>query len=338
VTAERTCDLSPFVSPVVAQVATLEQAGSALEILTQSLENFLARFRTAVCEDLTQIVEECCGDVPPPDPISFLDLTDTPNTYAGSGGKAVAVNVGETGLEFIDFPDPPDVFTALDKWINYSFALVAGTPLQTIGNGGGAAIVAATSTIPALATTNKSTETYKVQLVTANSANVLVYVIINTLLVARGTTVGFRWRAVVGGNSTVTNQRAFWGLRGNTANPTTVNPSTLTDIIGVGYDSGATTLSIYHNDNAGTAANIPLGANFPVAAGELFEIEFSCDPANGTVDYSVTRLNTGDVATGNISTELPATTQFLAGNLWVGTAGNAGVAQLWFHHMFFAEF
>lgn len=35
---------------------------------------------------------------------NFLSLTDTPSAYAGEGGKAVAVNFGETGLEFVDFP------------------------------------------------------------------------------------------------------------------------------------------------------------------------------------------------------------------------------------------
>ena len=36
-TAEQTCDLPPFLSPVVAQVRSIEDAGSSLEILTQTL-------------------------------------------------------------------------------------------------------------------------------------------------------------------------------------------------------------------------------------------------------------------------------------------------------------
>ncbi len=36
--------------------------------------------------------------------IAFTDLTDVPPDYSGEGGKAVAVNFGETGLEFVDFP------------------------------------------------------------------------------------------------------------------------------------------------------------------------------------------------------------------------------------------
>ena len=35
---------------------------------------------------------------------NFLDLTDTPNSYAGFGGSAVLVNVGETGLVFSTSP------------------------------------------------------------------------------------------------------------------------------------------------------------------------------------------------------------------------------------------
>lgn len=37
----------------------------------------------------------------------FVELIDTPASYAGTGGQAVAVNVGETGLEFVPFPSAP---------------------------------------------------------------------------------------------------------------------------------------------------------------------------------------------------------------------------------------
>jgi len=37
-------------------------------------------------------------------PTAFIGLSDVPASYAGEGGKAVAVNVGETGLEFVAFP------------------------------------------------------------------------------------------------------------------------------------------------------------------------------------------------------------------------------------------
>ena len=36
--------------------------------------------------------------------VQFIDLTDTPNSYAGAGGKIVAVKPTTDGLEFIDAP------------------------------------------------------------------------------------------------------------------------------------------------------------------------------------------------------------------------------------------
>lgn len=41
----------------------------------------------------------------PPEDISFLDLTDTPNTYAGASDQFVRVNTAADGLEFDNFFD-----------------------------------------------------------------------------------------------------------------------------------------------------------------------------------------------------------------------------------------
>jgi hypothetical protein len=343
VTAERTCDLSPFVSPVVAQVGTLEQAGSALEILTQNLENFLARFKAAVCDDLTEIVEECCGGVGPVE-ISFLELTDTPSTYAGAAGQAVAVNAGATGLEFVDFPspEPADVDIA-EKWVNFSFGLVAGTPLQTIGNGGGTSSPAATSTVPALASTTNSTSRYKVQFISANGTNQICFVITgsNTNLVAIGDSAGdagFRYRSLIGQNTAIANQRAFWGLRNATANPTSVDPSTYTNVIGFGYDDDDTNINLIHNDAPLTATMTDLGANFPIATGELYDMQLSAEPGSGEVSWSITRVNTGDTASGTITTDLPAGSVFLSLYAWVATAATSGQAQMWFSKLYIGYF
>jgi len=36
--------------------------------------------------------------------LTFINLTDTPNSYTGAGGKIVAVKPTTDGLEFIDTP------------------------------------------------------------------------------------------------------------------------------------------------------------------------------------------------------------------------------------------
>jgi len=40
--------------------------------------------------------------------LTFIRLTDTPNSYAGAGGKIVAVKSSVDGLEFIDAPSGGD--------------------------------------------------------------------------------------------------------------------------------------------------------------------------------------------------------------------------------------
>jgi len=74
-----------------------------------------------------------------------------------------------------------------------------------------------------------------------------------------------------------------------------VDPSTLVNIIGVGCDAGETTLSMMHNDGAGTATKVALGANFPAntQSVDVYELVLYCDPNGSVVGYRVTRLNTG---------------------------------------------
>ena len=56
--------------------------------------------------------------------LSFLDLTDTPASYAGSAGFGVRVNVGEDGLEFFDL-------ASVIEGIKYSWPDAAGRAAQT---------------------------------------------------------------------------------------------------------------------------------------------------------------------------------------------------------------
>jgi hypothetical protein len=371
----KVCAIEPFRYQSTPQPGG-DDGASGNQINDQAIEDYLSRLRTAICEDVEAIIEAAGTGGGGVD--EFIELTDTPASYVGAGGDLVAVKAAEDGLEFVPFPVIPEIFTDLDdvpasytgsaglpvvvnntedglifgsfpssttllaKWINFSFALVATTPFQTIGHGGSATSASgANSSIPTLATTNVSTGIYKLETTSANAANSIAHFGIATLLVAIGTTGdwgGFRFRMVVGGNSTIANQRAFWGLRAAITTPTSVDPSSQTNIIGVGYDAGATTLSVMHNDGAGTATSVGLGANFPVATGELFDILLECVPGSSTVSYTVIRLNTGDTATGTLSTNLPADTQFLSTVAWVATAGTAGVARLWFHHQYLSYY
>lgn len=118
--------------------------------------------------------------------------------------------------------------------------------------------------------------------------------------------------------ATVADARSFVGLASTISALTNTNPSANTNIIGVGTDSGESTLSIMHNDGSGTATKVALGANFPdhTLSMDMYELVLFAAPNASEVGWQVTRLNTGDVATGTITTDLPASTTLLAPQIW----------------------
>ena len=118
----------------------------------------------------------------------------------------------------------------------------------------------------------------------------------------------------------VSGARMFVGLRSLTTAGTNVEPSTITNCIGVGHGAANTNLFIYYG---GSAAQTPidLGVNFPTntQSTDMYELTlFSSPNSNNEVGYRVERLNTGDVAsgmlTGTAGVALPASTTLLTNN------------------------
>lgn len=99
------CDVEPFRYQATPQIG--ETNASANQINEQALEDYLNRLREAICADIDSIIEDCCngggGGAE-----TFLELTDTPASYAGAGGDYVAVKAGEDGLEFVAPSSSPD--------------------------------------------------------------------------------------------------------------------------------------------------------------------------------------------------------------------------------------
>jgi hypothetical protein len=129
--------------------------------------------------------------------------------------------------------------------------------------------------------------------------------------------------------------RCFAGLRGSTAAIGNVNPSTLTDIIGIGFDSGQTTMRMLFNDASGTASAVDLGANFPSNQGhDFYELMLSAEPGGSEVKWRVERLNSGHIATGTINADLPAAGTFLTPHLWGNNGTTAAAVQIALHTMY----
>lgn len=131
-----------------------------------------------------------------------------------------------------------------------------------------------------------------------------------------------RWGA--GEGMTNTSCRAFVGVSGVAGTPTDVEPSTLLNIVGMGWDSADTNIQIMHNDGSGTATKVDLGASFPVPtvdSTKVYEIEVSCAANGSSINYRVKDMGTGDETSGSITTDLPSNTTMMAPRGYVSAGG-----------------
>jgi hypothetical protein len=126
----------------------------------------------------------------------------------------------------------------------------------------------------------------------------------------------------------------FWGLADTTSalaigGVANNQPSVLTDFIAVANDSTDANLQIMFNDSIGVATKIDLGSSFPSnrtvgsSLTNMYLVEFRNEPSSTEVKYSVTNKETGVIATGTLTTNLPSTGTLLAyqGGRSMGTAG-----------------
>ena len=115
--------------------------------------------------------------------------------------------------------------------------------------------------------------------------------------------------------ATVAGARMFMGMR-SSATPTNVEPSTLTNCIGLGHGASDTNMKLFYGGSS-VQTPIDLGANFPsgTLSVDVYELALFSSPSSGDIHYEVTRLNTGDVATGTITnsgaTILPTNTTLI---------------------------
>jgi len=112
------------------------------------------------------------------------------------------------------------------------------------------------------------------------------------------------------GMSGVTTDLSYGGVSGTLV-------STLLNIVGVGSETNDANLQIFHNDASGSANKIDLGVNFPAnrTSGSIsttvYQVQILNLPMSSEVQYKVVNKETGDVATGTITTDLPLNSQGL---------------------------
>lgn len=129
------------------------------------------------------------------------------------------------------------------------------------------------------------------------------------------------------GVATSTN-RCFVGMMNSTAAPTDVNPSTLVNMFGFGWDAADTNIQFFNNDASGTATKTDLGATFPRPTSDranVYEVALFCAPNGSTIGYQFTNLSTGDTVSGSVTTDIPGTTTLLAPKGYMSVGGTSSV-------------
>lgn len=131
--------------------------------------------------------------------------------------------------------------------------------------------------------------------------------------------------------------RAFVGLYSSTAGSTNVEPTTLTNAIGICRSTTSNNFQIYGANGTANSTLINLGSNFPAntVSTDIYRLTLFAPPAGSTVGYRVERVNSIDSTTGQPymtsgtitdTTKMPANNVFLAAYGWSSTGTLSGTA------------
>jgi len=120
--------------------------------------------------------------------------------------------------------------------------------------------------------------------------------------------------------------RIFQGLHASSSVIGNVDPSTLTNVIGFGKDTGDTNIQFMTNDGAGTAVKTDTG--IALAVNDVLDMRMFCASGVSKIFWSIQKLNgPGSLVTGDtgVSADMPAATQGLAIHNWCNNNATASV-------------
>jgi hypothetical protein len=237
-------------------------------------------------------------------------------------GRAMPAFVGPTGLDW--------TFQAgLSENNIWMFLPNTGT---TVTEWGIDITSAGTFATPTLASTNLQTQMRRLRIPTITTAGSSASARSSATMHWRGNAArlgGWTMSCRVGLSTALAQQRAFVGLLGSTAAIGNVNPSTLTNVVGFGYDSAQTRWRLIHNDSSGTATTVDLGTSFPTnSTSEVYDLTTFAAPNSSTIGWRIVRLSDDLTSSGTISTDMPANTVFLGVHVWTNNGTTAAAAQI----------
>jgi hypothetical protein len=124
---------------------------------------------------------------------------------------------------------------------------------------------------------------------------------------------GFFFKYTFAVETAVASSRQLVGFRAGSNIATGTDPSSITNLLCMAYDSGDANWQIMHNDGSGVATKIDLGVNFPAnTADTVFTVYFFCAPNSSTIQYEVRRRDVEASASGTISTNMPDPTTYMS--------------------------
>lgn len=238
-------------------------------------------------------------------------------------GRMVLKTVGPSGL---DTPYQPALFAN-------NIAMLLPNTTTTVTAWGMPNTAVGTISTPAITSTNLLTSMRRITVTSASTANSASELRAAAPLIWRGNAAGlggFFYAARFSVGSTTTNQRLFSGLTATTgATATTIAPSAIVNMVGIGWDSADANLQIMSNDGTGTATKVDLGANYPTnSTTAVYELVLFAAANGSTIGYRVQRLDTNQVTSGIISTDLPTNTSLLTHHQYMNNGGTAAAVIL----------
>jgi hypothetical protein len=128
------------------------------------------------------------------------------------------------------------------------------------------------------------------------------------------------------------NKRFFMGLNGNTnAAPTDVNPSSKTNILGIGWDATDTNIQIFYNDGSGTATKVNTGIDIPDEGEEdVFYVRLFCTPGGSSIKITAGRVELNSYYSTTVSSDIPAISTLMYFDCYASAGGSSDDAGVHF--------
>lgn len=268
--------------------------------------------------------------------VTALDMLATTDPGAASAGHATLYAKTVAGRMMVKMVGPSGLDTALQPFMarnKVGIWVPPGSATTLPGVFGYTTPTAVgTATVRNVTTTNLFTRMRRLGYVSATTAGSLasIRVAVAQITTGTGSLGGFHKviRFGVSDAAKVAGARMFMGISSSVAAPTNVEPSTLLNSVGIGHGAADTNMKLYYGGSTAQAP-IDLGPNFPIfnLNTDAYELAIFSPPSGaGEIYYEVTRLNTGDVASGMLlpsgGVALPASTTLLT-YLWGYRTNNA---------------